>query len=76
METINDLPEPYVDLMITFQNEHGSIVTKRGFYCKLFETFSIPPSYQMFNGALLPHGFGGEHIDINSKKIKNWKLIK
>lgn len=71
-----ELPEPYVDVMITFVNEDKNTITKRGFYSNLFNNFAIPSSYQKFNGRLLPHDFGGYHIPVDSKKIKSWKLIE
>ena len=70
------LPEPYVDVMVTFEDENKNTITKRGFYSNLFNNFAIPPSYQRFNGRLLPHGFSGHHIPQNSNKIKSWKPIK
>jgi hypothetical protein len=70
------LPPPFVDVMITFKDADGNRMTKRGFYSDLFNNFAIPPSYQMFNGRLLPHGFGGHHFPIDSKNIISWEPIQ
>lgn len=70
-----NLPEPYKDLMITFRDIHGNKITKRGFYCTLFSNFSIPPEYRNVqmggDTVLLPHGFGGYHL--NENEIIEWK---
>jgi hypothetical protein len=80
------LPNPYEDVMITYKKtirfgdyqskSREEIVTKRGFYNKLFNNFAIPPEYQSFNGRLMPHGFGGDHIPADSNKIIKWEEIK
>lgn len=78
---MDNLPEPYKDLKITYKKtirfgpyndqERKEIVTKRGFYCTLFNNFAIPPNYSYFNGVLLPNGFGGDHLPID--KIIKWE---
>ena len=75
------LPEPNIDVMITYKKEfkrgettHKEVVTKRGFYSKSFNNFAIPPSYQKFNGVLLPHGWGGDHI--SADQIIKWEYCK
>lgn len=75
-----EIPIPNKDIMITYKkafysgayslNREVRTITKRGFYSDLFNNFSIPPEYRKFNGVLLPHGFGGDHIDIS--EVINW----
>lgn len=82
MTTIkNTLPEENIDIMVTYKKtitygpynmkSHKDIVTKRGFYSGLFGKFSIPPEYREFNGYLLPHGFGGDHI--SPERVIKWE---
>lgn len=76
-----DIPEDLRDIMITYKKNVYSgvygdtitkeIVTKRGFYSKLFNNFSIPPRWSYFNGVLLPDGWGGDHISIN--EVIKWE---
>ena len=83
MENTIELPQPFVDVMITYEKtttygaynmqSRKAIVTERGFYSKLFNNFSIPPEYQFFNGVLLPHGFGGTKLSID--KVIKWESI-
>lgn len=62
-----ELPENCRDIMVTYEKtfyfgaygtqEEKAIVTKRGFWNKLFpEHISVPPEWKYFNGVLLPHG--------------------
>lgn len=78
------IPETDDDLMITYEKtfrtgkygekEEKRIITKRGFYSKLFDNFTVPPSYAEFNGVLLPNGFGGDKL--NTEQVLNWKYCK
>lgn len=80
-KTKNNLPKPYECLMITYNcivssgpygdTKTKTVITKRGFYCSVFETFSIPPEYRIFGGVMLPHGWGGHHLKPN--QIIDWK---
>lgn len=85
METSNvKLPDFNVDVMITYEKtinfgaygikKRKEVVTKRGLYSKLFNNFTIPPEYRMFNGILLPHGFGGDRLPAN--KVIRWEYCK
>jgi hypothetical protein len=47
------------------------IVTKRGFYIELFDHIAVPPDWQIFNGKLLPHGWGGDRLQLN--EIIKWE---
>jgi len=79
-----DLPIPFKDIMITYKKTiyfgayrnqtKVETVTKRGFYSDLFNNFAIPPEYQYFNGALLPHGFNGIHVNV--KNVISWEYCK
>lgn len=70
---------PYKNMMITYLKplKHGAYgsteVTERGFYSDLFNRFTIPPEWRMFNGVLLPHGFGG--IRLKEHEIIKWEYI-
>lgn len=76
-----NLPEPFTNVMITykkpfFSGPYGTKVevlevTRRGFYSSLFENFAIPPDWRHFNGKLLPHGFGGDHI--SKDEVIKWE---
>lgn len=72
------LPEPYVDVMITFRDANGTRIIKRGFYCTLFEEFAIPPEWRdvQIGGKIvsLPHGFGGYHL--KPEDIIEWSRYK
>jgi len=66
-----------------------TIVTRRGFWGH-FETLngyynsnnewipgefiSVPPSWQEFNGVLLPHGWGGDRVSLH--KIIKWRYAE
>jgi len=73
-------PEDMKDIMVTYIKTitHGPYnmetrkeeVTKRGFYSEAFDHYSIPPDWQMFNGMLLPHGWGGDRI--THDQVLNW----
>lgn len=75
MKDINILPEPFKDVMITYNKtitfgaynmkSRVELITKRGFYSDLFNNFAVPPEYRYFRGVYLPHGFGGDHLNIN-----------
>jgi len=77
----NNLPEPWVDLKITYKKiitfgpyndqSRKEVVTKRGFYSNLFNYFCVPPTYAYFNKVLLPNGWGGDRILPN--KIIKWE---
>lgn len=77
----NSLPEPFKNVMVTYNKTitfgpyhdqvKKQVVTKMGFYSDLFNNFAVPPEWRKFNGVLLPHGFGGDHIPID--KIIKWK---
>jgi hypothetical protein len=72
-----ETPTPFVDIMVTFKKEiRGKIetITKRGFYSDLFGNVAIPPSYQKFNGRLLPNGWGGDHIKLD--QVIKWEYCK
>ena len=77
--TIKNLPPAYHDVIFTFKTSYG-IKKKRGFYCSILGTVSIPPDYQYFNGSFLPHGFGGYHFKVNdlieNDKIISWRELK
>ena len=78
-----EFPEDNVDVMVIYKKtvtfgdynseSRQDIVTKRGFYSKLFNNFSIPPRWAKFKGILLPYGFGGGHLPAD--KIIEWKPI-
>jgi hypothetical protein len=61
------------DVLVTYQ-KNGETITKRGFYDKSFGTFSVPPTWQKFNGVLLPHGWGGDHL--KPENVVKWQPIK
>jgi len=73
-------PENYKNVMITYKKEissgHYGIVksmtevTKRGFYSPLFKHYAVPPDWRMFNGNLLPHGWGGDKLQ--PKQVITW----
>jgi hypothetical protein len=79
-----ETPTPFVDIMVTYEKKvtfgiYGTeskteIITKRGFYSPLFDNVAIPPSYQKFNGRLLPHGWGGDHIKLD--QVIKWEYCK
>ena len=81
---ITELPENARDVMITYKKTYYTgaygekkvkkTVTKRGFYLKIFNNFSVPDEWAMFNGVLLPHGFGGDTIKI--KDVIKWEYCK
>jgi hypothetical protein len=68
--------EPYRNIMVTYKKEVSSgpygdtktqmEVTKRGFYCSLFSSISIPPDWKHFSiggkNVLLPHGWSGDRL--------------
>lgn len=68
-------PIPFKDMMVTFKrtdiNGNSRTITKRGFYSDLFDVVMIPPEYRMFNGKLLPHGFGGDRFKLD--KMISWE---
>jgi len=76
-----DIPRDGTNIMVTYKKEfsygaYGSekrmeVVTKMGFYSTLFNYIAVPPSWQYFNGVLLPHGFGGDRLQIED--IISWK---
>lgn len=89
MEDIpSNYPTPYETIWVTYEKtitfgaynmeSRKEIVTERGFYCKLFKNFSIPPDWQYFRmgneECLLPHGFGGGRLTID--KVISWKPIE
>ena len=70
-----ELPEEYVDVMITYRESHSKLTaTKRGFYSESFGNFSIPPGWARFNGVLLPNGWGG--IRLTADKVIKWEYCK
>ena len=74
-----ETPIPFKDMMVTFKRTNANstttqIITKRGFYSDLFDLVQIPPSYQMFNGRLLPHGFGGDKLKLD--EMISWEYCK
>lgn len=62
--------------MVTYQNPNNKsqILTKLGFYTTFFNEFAIPPEWKMFNGHLLPHGFGGHHL--KPAEIISWQYTE
>ena len=78
------LPEAYRNVMVTYKDGAGTL-TKRGFYSSLDGyyngrgewidtpegTFKIPPDWRTFNGALLPHGWGG--LNLKPDQILAWE---
>ena len=70
-----EMPIPFKDMMVTYRRTDGSgnktTITKRGFYSDLFDIVMIPPEYRMFNGRLLPHGWGGDRFDLD--QIIKWE---
>ena len=79
-----EIPEFDRDIMVTYKKTiyfgaYGSekrtqIVTKRGFYSKLFDNVSIPPEWRKFNGVLLPHGWGGDTLKIG--EVIKWEYCE
>ena len=69
-----ELPQPYENVMVTYKNRAGNIVTKEGFYCTLFNHFSIPPGWATFNNMRLPDGFYGS-VDLETWEIIKWTAI-
>lgn len=79
-----DTPTPFRDIMVTYEKTISSgpygdtktkaVVTKRGFYTDLFDYVAVPPDWQMFGGALLPHGFGGDKVPLD--KVISWKYAE
>lgn len=71
-------PIPFKDMMVTFKrtdnNGNTHTIIKRGFYSNLFDVVMIPPEYRMFNGKLLPHGFGGDRLKLD--KMISWKYCE
>jgi hypothetical protein len=81
-EYYDELPKPYMDVMIEFEKTRyididgkrkTEIVKKRGFYSDSLKKFFVPDSYSMFNGRLLPHGFG--HTALKKEEVISWTKI-
>jgi hypothetical protein len=79
----SDLPKDMNDIFVTYKKtiyfgvyqsqSRVETVTKRGFYSKIFENYSIPPDWQYFNKKFLPHGFGGDKLQ--PKDVICWQEI-
>lgn len=77
-----ELPPDMENVMVTYdvvverpyESRRVERRCKRGFYSSLFGKFSMPPSWNYFNGVLLPDGFGGDHFPPD--KIIRWDFIK
>jgi hypothetical protein len=84
MENVaENYPNAFEDILITYKKEirggygeplRKEIITKRGFYSSLFDTFEVPPRYKHFNGNYLPDGFGGDKVNI--KNVIKWEYCK
>lgn len=78
------IPDEMRDIMVTYKkviynplyknNKQIKTITKRGFYNKPLDGISIPPRYAMFNGRLLPDGWGGDHISLN--EVIKWEYCE
>lgn len=83
-----ELPEDGVNIWVTYKKEikrgiYGEkksteVITRRGFYNKLFNNIAIPPDWQYFEiggvQRLLPHGWGGDRISI--EEVIKWEYCK
>lgn len=79
-----ETPDEMRDIMVTYKkviynplykkNKQIKTITKRGFYNKPLDGISIPPRYEMFNGRLLPDGWGGDHIALN--EVIKWEYCE
>ncbi len=79
-----EYPEDMRDVMVTYKKKfysgaYGStvtenVVTKRGFYSKMFDNISVPPAWRKFNGVLLPDGFGGDRLKL--KDVIKWEYCE
>lgn len=83
-----ELPEDGVNIWVTYKKEirrgvYGEkrsteVVTRRGFYSKLFGNIAIPPDWQHFDiggvQCLLPHGWGGDSLNI--EEVIKWEYCK
>lgn len=74
-------PENLRNIMVTYRKKfytgaygdtvETKIVTKMGFYDEIFDYISVPPSWRNFNGVLLPHGFGGDRLQV--RDVIKWE---
>ena len=79
----SNLPPNSESVMVTYKKSFSTgpygdtkelrEVTKMGFYSELFQNFAIPPEWRMFNGILLPHGWGGDYLAAD--EIIKWEPI-
>lgn len=83
-----ELPENLRNIMVTYKKDIRSgpygdtitkeVVTRRGFYSKLFDYISVPPDWQHFNMnghvVLLPHDWGGDRLKI--EEVIDWKYCE
>lgn len=76
MKTIKELPPHQTDIMLTFKDRNSNLVKKRAIWFPIWNEIAVPPSWRMWNGSYLPHGFGGHHFDKNDSNIKGWEEIK
>ncbi len=75
-------PPPLETIWVTYKKVFGcgpygdtkriETITRRGFYDPNFNKVSVPPEWRVFDGVLLPHGFGGDHLTLD--KVINWEL--
>jgi hypothetical protein len=83
-EIFDVIPNEMRDIMVTYKkviynplyrnNKQIKTITKRGFYNRALDGISIPPRYEMFNGRLLPDGWGGDHISLN--EVIKWEYCE
>jgi hypothetical protein len=73
MDNRIETPENLRNAIFTYK-KNGETKYGRGFYDKNFGNVAIPPDWRKFKGILLPHGFGGDHVDL--KDIIEYKYCE
>lgn len=68
------LPTELINVWVKYRKD-GLVVIKRGFYSTVVKPcFSIPPEWRVFQGSLMPHGFGGDLIPVD--QVISWEYCK
>lgn len=49
------------------------IAERRGLYFKIWDSWSVPPKFALWDGVLMPHGWGGTRFEGNAPSIIAWR---